>query len=73
MSASTPALIHTWRVGKRYKCTITIPRVVPGSVACATVEWEPYIPSNLNSREMREYRQGRDEAVALLNRGNQVL
>jgi hypothetical protein len=59
------AVARTFRVGRR-TCTITIPRPTPGFACCLSVEWAPDIPAQLSSRELAEYRAGRDGAIALL-------
>lgn len=64
-----PAVTSTFRVGKRYTCTVTAPVPVPGRVTMLTVEWEPDLPKRrLNKAEARDYRRGRDAVVAELAR-----
>lgn len=64
MSAEAAALTRTWAVGKRYRCTLTVPRVVPGQQACASIEWDPAIPTRLSRAELNQYKAGRDAAIA---------
>ncbi len=67
MTAETPALVRTFRVGKR-TVTITAPRMRAGQVSCAVVEWSPDTPHRLSRREMKQYQKGRDAAFADLCR-----
>lgn len=59
-----PLVTTTFRVGKRYRCTMTIPRLELGSALSMACEWEPSIPKRLNDRDMRDYRRGRDAALS---------
>jgi len=68
MTASGPALVKTWRVGKRYRVTLTIPRLNGGETTAAVCEWEPSMPESLTARELRDYERGRDAAVRQLLR-----
>lgn len=61
--AEAAAFIRTWSVGK-YRCTLTVPKVEPDSRACACVEWAPVLPERLTRGEIRQYRAGRDVALA---------
>lgn len=54
----------TFRVGRHYRCTMTIPRPEPGSALSMACEWEPSTPKRLNDREMRDYRRGRNAALS---------
>lgn len=54
----------TFRVGRHYRCTMTIPRPEPGAALSMACEWEPSTPKRLNDREMRDYRRGRDAALS---------
>ena len=67
MSAKSPALVRSFNVGKR-TVTLTIPRPKPGTVAMMVVEWAPSPPRRLSRRELRQYRAGRDAALAELAR-----
>jgi hypothetical protein len=66
MTASAPALVKSWNVGKRYRVTLTIPCLSDGTMATAVCEWEPSIPQSLTARELRDYERGRDAAVRQL-------
>ena len=66
MSAEVPALVRTFAVGRRYRCTITMRKPIPGTVGSTLFEWEPDVPKNLTKAELRDYRAGRDAAVAEL-------
>lgn len=50
-------LSRTFSVGRRYRCTLTVP-VQPG-IATATGEWEPDVPVSLTDAELADYRAGR--------------
>ncbi len=63
MTAETPALIRTFRVGKR-KVTLSVPQIRSGQVLYATIEWHPDMPRRLSRREWKQYRAGRDAAFA---------
>jgi len=43
---------------------MTIPRPKPGCVISASVEWAPCEPSALTSEQWRQYRYGRNVALA---------
>lgn len=64
MTAEAAFLTKTWPVGRRYTCTLTLTRPKPGAVVHAVVEWSPTVPSRLTDDELREYRLGRDAALA---------
>lgn len=59
-----PLVTTTFRVGRRYRCTMTIPRPEPGSALAMACAWEPSPPKRLNEREMRDYRRGRNAALS---------
>ncbi len=61
MSAEQPAFTRTWRVG-RHTATLTVPQ--SGPRAGAVMEWDGPVPTNLSRDEWRQYREGRDKAVA---------
>ena len=63
MTATAALISRTWTVGKRFRVTLTIPRPLPGQVACAACEWLPAIPERMNKREQRDYYRGRDDAL----------
>ena len=50
----------TFRLSKRLSVEIT---VGPGGCAC---EWDPDVPTHLTAKELRRYRQARDEMVQRL-------
>jgi hypothetical protein len=60
-------LVRSFRVGKR-TCTWTFARPVHGGVVHSAVEWVPDVPRRLSKKEWRQYRSGRDAAVAELSR-----
>ena len=62
MSASAPALVKTWSVG-RYTVTLTVPQSDDG-VFVGNVEWFPHLPTDLTAEEMEAYSRGRDAALA---------
>jgi hypothetical protein len=59
------ALRTTFRVGKRYRCSITLP-LAAASAGLLAIEasWEPAVPSRLTNDELRDYRRGRDMLLA---------
>ena len=65
MSLSTPAslAIHQFRVGK-YTCTLRVPVPQDGSIAGLNAEWSPGVPTRLSSADLRQWRRGRNEALA---------
>lgn len=65
MSASAPALVKTWSVG-RYTVTFTVQQLVAGGITNALVEWAPHQPTDLTAKELAQYRAGRDAAIAEL-------
>jgi hypothetical protein len=66
-------LLTTFKVGYRYRCTMTAhlgeisspSAVVPVSV---TATWHPKTPSRLSPREMADYRRSRDALIAEISR-----
>ncbi len=67
MPAESPALVRSFAVGHRI-CTLTIPHPKSGGLVCMVAEWAPDMPKRLNRHEWRQYRQGRDKAIAELSR-----
>ena len=66
MSAEPAILTRRWRVGRR-TCTLSVPQLQPGQAVHVCIEWDPDMPTaKLNAAERRQYRAGRDAAVAEL-------
>ena len=65
MSGEAPALTRSFCVGHR-TVTVTMPVPRRGKVHCMTIEWAPDPPQRLSKREWRQYRAGRNAAVAEL-------
>jgi hypothetical protein len=59
------ALSTTFRVGIRYRCSISLPlaSLRSGLLEIATV-WEPDLPEQLSAEELNDYRRGRDALLA---------
>jgi hypothetical protein len=58
-------LSTTFRVGRRYRCTITLPlALLKAGVAQMGCSWDPCFPKHLRKAEMRDYRRGRDALLA---------
>lgn len=64
--AEAAALSASFRVGRKYRVTVTMPQSRLGEVRSAVFEWEPDVPRRLTKKELQEYRHGRDTAVAEL-------
>ena len=54
-------LSTTFRVGKRYRCSISLP--LRGTVRLEA-RWEPRRPTRLTEDELLDYRRGRDALLA---------
>ena len=68
MAAEAAALARSWSVG-RWTVTVTLPQVAPGQMCHAVIEWSPAMPTRpLSKSQMRQYRRGRNLAVAELAR-----
>jgi hypothetical protein len=71
----SPTISTTFRVGKKFRCTITVP--VSRTSAVLKAEWEPDVPNRrLNKVELSDYRRGRDALISELAQqlgGNIVL
>ena len=65
MSAEGALAVRNWPVG-RYTCELTVQRPKPGAIVNASIEWSPSEPSRLTHDEWREYRHGRNHALAEL-------
>lgn len=63
MSASAAAAVRSWPVGP-YTCTMTVPRPDGRGVVHAVAEWTPNEPARLSTEEWRQYRAGRNKALA---------
>lgn len=63
MSACSAAAVRSWPVG-RFTCTMTVPRPDPHGVVHAVAEWTPTEPTRLTTEEWRQYRAGRNRALA---------
>ena len=63
MSAEAALVVRSWPVGKR-TCTMTVQRFKPGSVMNVVAEWSPSEPSRLSEAEWKQYRAGRNHALA---------
>ena len=68
MSAEAPALTRSFPVGHRI-VTMTMPTLRRGKLRYMTIEWAPDMPRRLSKREWRQYRGGRNAAVAELAKG----
>lgn len=62
MSASE-AIVKTWSVGTR-TITLSVTRPTRGAPVAAVAEWAPDMPPTLSADELRQYRAGRDRALA---------
>ncbi len=65
MSAEAAVLTRSFRVGCR-TVTMTMPAPRLGECVCLAIEWAPTPPRRLSKREWRQYRTGRNAAVAEL-------
>lgn len=63
MSAEAAILTRSFPVGAR-TCTLTFPPIKPGAMLHMAVEWTPSVPKGLSESEWRQYRAGRDAAIA---------
>jgi len=62
--ASEAKMSSTFRVGKRWTCTMTADLAAwPSPVGC---EWSPDLPRRLKQHELQDYRRGRDAFAAEL-------
>ena len=53
----------TFRVGYRYRCTMTMhvgSLAVRPATGILNAQWEPSLPKQLSAAELRDYRAGRD-------------
>lgn len=72
MSAESAALVHSWSVGQ-YTATLTVPKAKPGVPVMAVIEWDPEMPERLSPDEIKQYRAGRNAALAALGLGAQAI
>lgn len=63
MSDLAESATRSWKVGA-FTCCLTIPRSGRGRLMSAVVEWSPCQPSRLTDAEMKQYRLGRNLALA---------
>src|ERR1700730_3724292 len=59
----------TFRVGSRFRCTLTIDvssLVAEPAIGALNVHWEPSLPKRLSAAEWRDYRAGRDAFMRLV-------
>lgn len=66
MTGIPNVLTRTWPVGDR-TATLSVSRGV-GAPIHARIEWSPSAPSRLSAEEWRQYRAGRDQALAEISR-----
>lgn len=71
MSAEAVLLVRSWQVGAR-TCTMTIPRPKHRRPVHVAMEWDPAPPDRMTADEWRQYRQGRDAAIAEVAEALQV-
>jgi hypothetical protein len=62
----TGVLEVTFRVGCRYRCTMTkdVANHVSGEIGALEAQWEPDVPRRLSKAEIADYRRGRDAFYA---------
>ncbi len=65
MPAERSAFSASWKVGDR-TATLTVPKTRKGQLRAAAIEWAPDRPGRLTADEWREYREGRNAALAQL-------
>lgn len=64
MTAATAAVqARVFYVGG-YQATARINQPVPGCLSHLAIKWSPMMPKRLNKQLMRQYRRGRDKAIA---------
>ena len=67
-AALAPTVTHQFRVGKKYSCTLSVPLASAGSVVGMAARWTPRVPPKLSASELRQYRRGRNDALAEIAR-----
>jgi len=65
--AGTASSSRTWQVGNR-KVSLAVSRPGPLAPIQASMHWAPNAPSSLSAEEWRQYRAGRDQALAEISR-----
>lgn len=65
MTASAALITRAWRVGSR-TVTLSVPKPDGARPVCMSVEWAPNLPRKLSAEEWKQYRAGRDAALAEL-------
>lgn len=60
MTQSDRTISTTFRVGRRFRCTMSMD-ARGGALKC---EWEPKTPTRLSREEMADYRRGRNMMIA---------
>jgi hypothetical protein len=67
--AEINSYITTFRVGPRYRCTMTSGLPERGKVDVLNVEWEPDVPKRgqLSAADLEDYVRGRDAFMRLLS------
>lgn len=63
MTVEAAIATRSWPAG-RFVCTLTLQRPRPGALTNCTIEWAPEQPEHLTADELRQYRAGRDRALA---------
>jgi 2-phospho-L-lactate transferase/gluconeogenesis factor (CofD/UPF0052 family) len=63
MSAEAAIATRSWPAG-RFTCSLTLQRPRPGALTNCVIEWMPEQPVRLTADELRQYRAGRDQALA---------
>ena len=61
MTYSKTPLTHTFKVGTKYTCEMTMTFGAGGGVINAL--WDPYRPKRMTKREDRDYVRGRQELM----------
>ncbi len=61
--AESAALVRQWRVGA-FTATLTMARPMRGKAGAAVIEWHPHVPTDLDDDQLKQYRAGRDAALA---------
>jgi hypothetical protein len=62
----TNTIATIFRVGFRYRCTMSIPTSLHPGVIALDIAWLPRMPTRLSRQELADYRRGRDALLAEL-------